>query len=100
MTFRIERTAKAGSDLLAIWLAIALDDQTTADRHLRRLEQAIAALADFPRTGPARDDIRPGIRTILRAPYHIFYSVDDESRAVRIVRIVDGRRDLQALFQR
>ncbi len=98
MTFRIERTERAGADLLDIWLAIALDDQATADRHLRHLEQAIAGLADFARIGPARDDIRPGIRTIRRAPYLIFYLVDDECRTIRIVPVVDARRDFQALF--
>ena len=99
MTFRIERTTKAGTDLLHIWLAIAQDDPAAADKHLRRLEQAISELGDFPRMGPARDDISPGIRTILRAPYLIFYSVDDAECTARVVRIVDARRDLRVLFQ-
>jgi toxin ParE1/3/4 len=99
VTFRIERTKTARTDLLDIWLGIAMDDQTAADKHLRRLEEAIAGLADFPRIGPARDDIRPGIRAILRVPYLIFYALDDERRTVRIIRVVDARRDLQVLFQ-
>ena len=99
MTFRIERTAIAASDLVEIWLAIALDDLATADRHLRRLEEAITSLAHFPLIGPARDDIRPGMRSILRAPFLIFYSVDEDHRSVRIIRVVDARRDLVALFR-
>jgi toxin ParE1/3/4 len=99
VTYRIERTKVAADDLLDIWLALALEDVLTADRHLRRLEKAVAQLADFPRIGPSRDDIRPGIRAILRAPYLVFYTVDDASRSVLIVRVVDARRDLAALFQ-
>lgn len=99
MTYRIERTDKARADLLDIWLSIAVDDPDTADRHLQRLDQAIAGLADYPRIGPARDDIRPGIRAILRNPYLVFYAVEDETRTVRIIRVVDARRDLKVLFQ-
>ncbi|MBX9662781.1 type II toxin-antitoxin system RelE/ParE family toxin [Novosphingobium sp.] len=99
MTYRIERTDTARGDLLDIWLTIALDDPDAADRQLRRLDEAIAGLAAFPRLGPARDDIRPGIRAILRVPFLAFYTVDDDARIVRIVRVVDARRDLMALFR-
>jgi toxin ParE1/3/4 len=99
LTYHIERTEKARADLLDIWLAIALDDPDTADRQLLRLDDAIAGLAAFPRMGPQRDDIRPGIRAILRAPFLAFYTVDDDTRTVRIIRVVDARRDLLALFR-
>jgi len=97
--FRIERTKTARTDLLDIWLGIAVDNQSAADKCLRRLDEAIAGLADFPRIGPARDDIRAGIRAVLRVPYLIFYAVDDDRRTVRIMRVLDARRDLHVLFQ-
>lgn len=99
MSFLIEQSEAAAGDLLDIWLALAHDHVQTADRHLQRLEHAIAGLADNPRIGPARDDIRPGMRAILRTPYLVFYAIDDERRAIRIVRVIDARRDLVALLR-
>lgn len=99
MTFRIERSSKAREDLLAIWLGIAIHDPDAADRQLRRIEQAIRGLADFPRIGPIRDDLGPGIRAVLRVPHLIFYTVEDADEAIRIIRVIDARRDLEAVFQ-
>ena len=98
MSFRIERANKARDDLLNIWLSIAIEDQDAADRQLRRIEHAIAALADFPRSGPPRDDLRAGLRSILRAPHLVFYRIDDLRRVVQIVRIIDARRDLETIL--
>lgn len=99
MSFSIERAAKARDDMLEVWLAIAFDDETAADRQLRRIEEAIAKLADFPRIGPARNDLHPGLRALLRAPHLIFYDIDDERHVVRTIRIIDARRDLESIFQ-
>ncbi|HQS98599.1 MAG: hypothetical protein B7X90_13635 [Novosphingobium sp. 17-62-19] len=98
MTFRIERADAARDDLLQIWETIAVEDEATADRQVQRIAEAMTVLADHPRIGPSRDDLRLGLRAFLRTPYLIFYDVDDDSRVVRIVRVIDARRDLEAEF--
>ncbi|MCX7285851.1 MAG: type II toxin-antitoxin system RelE/ParE family toxin [Novosphingobium sp.] len=98
MNFRIERAEAAREDLLDIWQTIAFEDEATANRQVQRIVEAMARLADHPRIGPSRDDLRLGLRALLRTPYLIFYDIDDELRVVRIVRVVDARRDLEAAF--
>ena len=44
-------TKKAREDLIDIWLHIAEDDPTAADRVLDRLDDAASHLADHPEDG-------------------------------------------------
>ena len=60
MTFRVERAHTAREDLLNIWVGIAVDDANAADRQLRKIEDAINNLMQFPHMGPLREDIYPG----------------------------------------
>jgi toxin ParE1/3/4 len=50
----------------------------------------------LPHRGRRRPEIGPEFRSIPVPPVVVFYRVTDET--VEIVRIVDGRRDLQTLF--
>ncbi|WP_225205121.1 type II toxin-antitoxin system RelE/ParE family toxin [Novosphingobium huizhouense] len=97
MTHRIERAARARDDLVEVWLYLAAHDPSAADRQLRRLDSAIASLADFPRLGRARDDMRPGIRSLLCAPHLVLYDVSDDLALVRVIRVIDARRDLPSI---
>jgi toxin ParE1/3/4 len=61
------------------------------------------SLTAHPRLGLRRPDIRPTVRMLIEAPYLILYETHpdcDEGRIdkVEIVRIVDGRRNLNNLF--
>ncbi len=54
-------------------------------------------LAGFPYVGRARDnDFGPGCRGVAVGEYVIIYCVENED--VLILRVVHGRRDLEALF--
>lgn len=89
-------TRAAREDLVDIWAHIAVDDPAAADRVLDKLDEAAVHLADNPQMGPARDDIRPGLRYLVSGSYLLLYrSADDE---IEIVRAVHGRRDLYGLF--
>ena len=46
--------------------------------------------------GKARDDVRPGLRTVRADRHIVFYRV--RSRVVEIARVLDERRDVEALF--
>ena len=53
-------------------------------------------LIENPRMGPARDDIRQGLRYLGSDTYLNLYRIVDDG--VEIVRVVHGQRDLFGLF--
>ena len=89
-------TRAARDDLIDIWTHIAADDPAAADRVLDQLDEAASHLADNPQMGPARDDIRPGLRYLVSGSYLLLYRIDGDG--IEIVRAVHGRRDLYGLF--
>jgi toxin ParE1/3/4 len=93
----------AESDLEDIWLTIAADDPQTAIRIVRTIGTRISDLAQYPRRGPRRYDIRASVRMLVEGPYLILFETQPDTDEgpideVRIVRVVDGRRDLKRLF--
>jgi len=91
---RVVISPAAESDLEDIWLTIAADDAPTATRIVRAIGAKIGGLAQHPRRGPRRPDIRPAVRMLVQVPYTDEGPLDE----VEIVRVVDGRRDLTKLF--
>ncbi|MBP0577957.1 type II toxin-antitoxin system RelE/ParE family toxin [Labrys sp. LIt4] len=96
-------TPQSEEDLLDIYVTIGIDNPTAADRIYDRLRDAIRLLCDNPRLGAARPEVGKFARILVHPPYLILYRVrpDDEAgpvSEVEIIRIVDGRRDLAALF--
>ena len=89
-------TRAARDDLIDIWVHIAEDDPTAADRVLDRLDEVASHLADNPQMGPARDDIRPGLRYLVSGSYLLLYRIVGDD--IEIVRAVHGRRDLYGLI--
>lgn len=93
----------ADADLEAIIDYVA-QHRSPADalRLLDRLEAKFGTLANFPRRGsvpPELDAIgERGYRQMLLAPYRLIYATAE--RAVTIVLIADGRRDMGPLLQR
>jgi toxin ParE1/3/4 len=103
MAVRLDWSHAARRDLLDIYLEIAFDQPAAAERWLDRIEVKTRLLADQPRMGARRSDIRHSMRILVEAPYLILYRTDPDTdegpvRAVEIVRVVNGRRDLGALF--
>jgi toxin ParE1/3/4 len=96
-------TALAERDLEDIWLTIAPNNPRAATRLLRAIGRKIDLLADFPRLGTRRPDIRTRMRMMVARPYLVLYAIhpdaDDQAvETVEIVRVVDARRDLRRLF--
>jgi len=88
---------EAEADLLAIWRWEASRfSPEIADTHLREIDRATSNLAEFPEAGVARDQLVAGVRSIVVYPTVIFYRIT--TAAIEIVRVVDGRRNLAALF--
>jgi Plasmid stabilization system protein len=89
-------TRQAREDVIDIWLHTAADDPGAADRVLDQLEMAAMNLIENLRVGPARDDIRQGLRYLVSDTYLSLYRIVKDG--VEIVRVVHGRRDLFGLF--
>ncbi|MEJ0059127.1 MAG: type II toxin-antitoxin system RelE/ParE family toxin [Terricaulis sp.] len=67
---------------------------------LARIRERIGQLAEQPRSGPERDDLR-GRRALICRSYVAIYRLRnrDNGDIVVIVRIVHGARDLPALIE-
>jgi toxin ParE1/3/4 len=103
MSVRLTWTKAARDDLLDIYEAIALEQPAAAERIFDRIEAKTELLRTQPRMGGRRRDIRPALRMLVEAPYLILYRIEPDTddgplQSVEIVRVVDGRRDLAALF--
>ena len=85
------------ADLSAVWLYyFRVAGLQTADRMLREIYARCAVLEQHPYAGRAREELWPRLRSIVVSPYVVFYRVSDDS--VEIVRVLDGRRDLEEIF--
>lgn len=93
---RVVFTRAARDDLIDIWTHVAADDPDAADRVLDRLDEAASYLTQNPEMGPAREDIRPGLRYLVSGSYLLLYRIIGDD--IEIVRAVHGRRDLYGLF--
>lgn len=89
---KLFRTRRARQDLIDIWDHIESDNPAAGDTLFDRIDEACLRLLEHPRLGPARNDIRPGLRYLIVNEYVVLYRIVGED--VEIVRVVHGRRDL------
>ena len=90
---------RAETDLDDIWSFVAKESGSLeiANRLIDTLTDRFFMLAGFPYVGRARDDdFGPGCRSVAVGEYVIVYCVENVD--VLILRVVHGRRDLEALF--
>ena len=92
------RSNLAELDLLEIWFFIAEDNDEAADRFLDLLDQKCRHLADFPKSGRAREDLALGLRSFPVKRYVIFYR--PTSQGIEVVRVLSAYRDAEAIFRR
>ena len=94
----IEYSEAAYQDLVQLWSAYAEVSEELADRILARLELRIDELSRHPQMGRLRPEFNfDGLRSTAVRPHVIFYVISD-APAIQIHRVVDGRRNLAALF--
>jgi toxin ParE1/3/4 len=103
MSIKTLWTNQARADLLDIYELIGIEQPAAAERYFDRIENLIGLLNEQPRLGLSRPDISPKLRMLIERPYLILYQLkpdvlDSPVETIEIVRIVDGRRDLQKLF--
>ena len=96
MTLRIERTAQANDDERAIWLTIAADSVSAAERFLSDLYDAEERLSAFPELVRARPEFGQGVRVWVLRPYVLAYTYNAD--AILVLRILHGSRDIDDLL--
>ena len=84
-------------DHISDTISRARGSRIVAERYRDRIVAACLRIGDAPEAGRPRDDIRPGLRAwTFERRLIIVYQLERDR--VRIVRIVDGRRDYLRLF--
>jgi toxin ParE1/3/4 len=63
---------------------------------VREIGDTCRLLEDHPFAGRARNEVRPGLRSITARPHVVFYRVNND--VAEIVRVLDGRCDLDDIF--
>jgi toxin ParE1/3/4 len=86
------------SDLDDIWYFVAKESASLdiANRLIDVITDRFYLLAGFPHLGRPRDEFGAGCRTFAIGEYVIIYAIDAED--VLILRVVHGRRDIEAMF--
>ena len=88
---RIVFTTLADDDLDDIWLGIALENESVADRVVDEINEVTLKLVTFPHMGRAADMLRTGARVVVHDDYIVVYRPMDYGIAV--LRVVHGARE-------
>jgi toxin ParE1/3/4 len=103
MEARLVWHPQARQDLLDIYISIALDNPSAAERLYDAIEAKAETLVTHPRLGPRRTYIQRAMRILIEYPYLVLYETHPNTDTgpideVEIVRVIDGRRDLTNWF--
>jgi toxin ParE1/3/4 len=89
---------KAKKDLLQIFSYVAARNQFAADKIIEAIDSKFEQLSRFPFIGRERRNLSEGLHSIVVRRYLIFYTVERDR--IIIVRVIDGRMDVDEEFQR
>jgi toxin ParE1/3/4 len=94
---RVVWSPRARQDLHDIWRYFArVASPDIADNLLREIAGVKQRLGERPLVGRTREEVAPGLRSILIHPYSVFYRVTDSS--VEIARVLHERRNFASVF--
>lgn len=89
------------ADLVGMWGHYAkVAGRLTADKAVRDVGTACRTLETRPFAGRARDEVRPGLRSIAAGPLVVFYRLGRHEGAeiLEVLRVLDRRKDFEELF--
>ncbi len=89
---------KAGKNLLQIYSYIAERNPTAAEAFIRRIDEKFDQISYLPFIGRERSSLAPGLRSVVVGNHVIFYAVKPDS--IIVVRVIDGRMDIDEEFRR
>ncbi len=85
------------ADLDAIWdYYFQIAGPATAEKLVREIAALIQSIEENLLIGRARDEVREGLRSLAASPHVVFYRVANEKP--EIVRVLDGRQDIEDIF--
>lgn len=93
---RVFYTNLARRDRLELWLHIASDNPTAADRLLDEIDEMLLLLAGSPNLGRARPEFGTGIRQFPVGNYLILYT--PLPGGIRVLRVRHGVRRLEGIL--
>ena len=96
MSKRYRLTKQAEQDVLGIWLHIAADNMTAADKLVDEFTGTYKRLASFPQVGTSMEQYRPGLRCFSAGNYLIFFTPVDDG--IEVYRVLHGARQFQDLL--
>jgi len=70
--------------------------RASADKLLRQIAKIISTIEEFPSAGRLRNEIRADLRSLSAGSHVVFYRLKHDR--LEIVRVLDGRRDLDEIF--
>jgi toxin ParE1/3/4 len=89
---------KARRDLLHTFSYLAERNPTAAEVFLRAIDGKFEQLCRFPFIGRERSSLVEGLRSVLVRTHLIFYTVEQDR--ITIVRVIDGRMDVDEELQK
>ncbi|WP_092229249.1 type II toxin-antitoxin system RelE/ParE family toxin [Bradyrhizobium sp. Gha] len=92
MAGNLARRPRVETDLEEIWLFIASDNITAADRLIDRIGNTFQMLAENPQAGRQRPELGRSIRSFAVGNYVVFYEAFPNG--AEIVRVLHGARDI------
>jgi len=95
---KIVFSEEADSDLLHILTYLSERNRVVAVELANHFNARVESLAHFPFIGRDRSLLAKGLRSVVVGNYVVFYRVDEQR--IFIVRVLDGRRDIDAEFER
>ena len=95
---RYRLSEQSRSDLDDIWLYIASDNVSAADRFVDELVGNFETLATQPGIGRTRHGLAESLRSFPVGNYVIFYRAMQDG--IEVVRVLSGFRDIPSIFPR
>jgi len=89
---------KAWFDLLRIYRFLEERSPDAASAFIRRIDTNFRNLSRFPFIGRERSRLYPGLRCLVVGLHLVFYTVSSD--LITIIRVIDGRMDIDEEFYR
>ena len=93
---RYRPSGQSRSDPDDIWLYIASDNITAADRFIDELLAKFQTLPTQPTIGRTQDELAESVRSFLVGNYVIFYRATQDG--IDVVRVLRGYRSIPNVF--
>lgn len=86
----------AETDLTLIWVYLAEQNRSAADRLREKFDSQFERILEFPRIGRVRDDVDENCRSFGVGSYIVFYR--EIENGVEVTRVLHGAQDIHAIL--